>query len=777
MIARELLAQAFQAAATPLFITDGRGRVTLWNEAIERLTGVPASDMHGRKAWSAFSEQRELTPVELALRSETEEVQPDFVVTCRSDQAQVRVRFTARPLLSAVCDPGESATDVELESAAEPELTAVVATLEPERSLTSIDHQATLDVLPAAVLELDAELRIRWLNPAGVALLDLEDRPLEQVLGQSAELYLPDEIVKILRQSIQTGAPNETETDLTCARGVVPVRWTMLPVVGDDRTVERVVGHATDITAFRKTEDAIYELMEETAEKVEYLNLTPAPVVAVGRDLRVRFVNQAAAEWMGRDTEGCAGSACSTLLRTPLCDSDRCVARKVLHTEEVHIVDTVMNTVDGPRSVRCTAAPLHGPDGSLSGVLEHYVDISEETRLVAEIEDLAQAFIDGRLAARGDPSHYSVARFRDVIEGINRALDAVLDPINGAIAMLEQLGAFDLRCRINTDYRGDHQRLREALNCAASGMHDAIAHVSIAADQVNEASTQIADGSQSVARGASEQAQTLQEITRALELLSEMTARNAGNTEQAQSVARQSQSQATRGQQAMERMLQAVAQIRGAAKGTAEIIRDINEIAFQTNLLALNAAVEAARAGDAGRGFAVVASEVRSLAQRSKEAAQKTESLINRSIDLAEVGEGISTEVSGNLSAITTDVERVNDLIEEISGASRAQSAGIGRMSAAMTQIEQVTRQAAESSEQSATAAEGLAAQAKQLAAMVRRFKLARAGAEGPTPFRVDETTRQPRANNTQPNGDTQGAQQRARNLIPFVRDPERDEA
>ena len=120
----------------------------------------------------------------------------------------------------------------------------------------------------------------------------------------------------------------------------------------------------------------------------------------------------------------------------------------------------------------------------------------------------------------------------------------------------------------------------------------------------------------------------------------------------------------------MGQMTEAMEKIRTAAEGTAAIIRDINEIAFQTNLLALNAAVESARAGDAGRGFAVVAEEVRNLALRSKEAAKKTESLINDSVSLAKHGEGVSKQVSQNLGDIVSAVTKVSELIATIAASS-----------------------------------------------------------------------------------------------------------
>jgi methyl-accepting chemotaxis protein len=206
--------------------------------------------------------------------------------------------------------------------------------------------------------------------------------------------------------------------------------------------------------------------------------------------------------------------------------------------------------------------------------------------------------------------------------------------------------------------------------------------------------------------------------------MSGMTKQNADNTQQANVLARGTKSAADKGSSAMERMSVAMTKIRQGAEGTAEIIRDIDEIAFQTNLLALNAAVEAARAGDAGRGFAVVADEVRSLAQRAKEAAKKTEELIKQSVKFANDGESITKEVAGDLTEIVGSVGKVTGIVGEIAAASQEQAKGIEQINKAIVQMDKVTQQAAGNSEEASSAAEELQGQSQTLAAMVARFKL-----------------------------------------------------
>jgi len=250
--------------------------------------------------------------------------------------------------------------------------------------------------------------------------------------------------------------------------------------------------------------------------------------------------------------------------------------------------------------------------------------------VVAPIHDL-KAVLDrlaaGELTARADASRYQ-NEARRILEGTNATLGALLAPASEATAVLRQLAERDLRVRMTGDYQGEHAAMKEAVNATAAALHEALVQVAEAVDQVSSAATQIAASSQAVASGASEQASSLQETGASVDSVAEMTRHAAESAHQANVLADGARAAAAGGVGAVEQMQGAMSKIRASAEGTSQIIKDINDIAFQTNLLALNAAVEAARAGEAGRGFAVVAEEVRSLALRAKEAAQKTEGLI-----------------------------------------------------------------------------------------------------------------------------------------------------
>lgn len=234
-------------------------------------------------------------------------------------------------------------------------------------------------------------------------------------------------------------------------------------------------------------------------------------------------------------------------------------------------------------------------------------------------------------------------------------------------------------------------------------------------DQVASAAKQVASASQQMAEGASEQASSIEETSSSLEEMSSMTRQNSDNANQAQALAAKSQSVALEGDKVMLEMNRAINEIKVASDDVGKIINNIDEIAFQTNLLALNAAVEAARAGEAGKGFAVVAEEVRNLAQRSAGAAKESAVKIESAIQRANVGVDTAKRVADTLGEIVSNVKKTNDLVCEISAASKEQSQGIGQINLAVQQMDKVVQGNAANAEESASASEEMSAQAETL--------------------------------------------------------------
>jgi methyl-accepting chemotaxis protein len=203
-----------------------------------------------------------------------------------------------------------------------------------------------------------------------------------------------------------------------------------------------------------------------------------------------------------------------------------------------------------------------------------------------------------------------------------------------------------------------------------------------------------------------------------------MTQQNTGHAREAQSLVESARTSVNQGVEGIQRLSGAMDQIKASSDSTARIVKTIDEIAFQTNLLALNAAVEAARAGDAGKGFAVVAEEVRNLAMRSAEAAKQTATLIEESVRNAGHGVTLSSDVVTHLGEIHLRVNKVGEVMAEISAASDQQNQGVSQINVAVEQMNAVTQQVAASSEESASAAEELSSQAARMRDLVGQFHL-----------------------------------------------------
>jgi methyl-accepting chemotaxis protein len=347
-----------------------------------------------------------------------------------------------------------------------------------------------------------------------------------------------------------------------------------------------------------------------------------------------------------------------------------------------------------------------------------------------------QKYERDRAAARSAEVHTALSLAKTLLLGllaVSLALGAgmayiimrsVTRPLQEAVAAARVIARNDLSQPLDSQRQDELGELLRALGAMQSSLHQMVSQVRTSTDNISNASTEIASGNQDLSTRTEQTAANLQQAASSMEQLTGTVKQSADSARQANQLASSAAEVAARGGVVVSQVVSTMDEINASSKKIADIIGVIDGIAFQTNILALNAAVEAARAGEQGRGFAVVASEVRSLAGRSAEAAREIKGLIGASVDRVEVGSKLVADAGKTMQEIVGSVQRVTDIIGEITAASAEQSDGIGQVNTSVTQLDQMTQQNAALVEQSAAAAESLKDQAGRLAQVVGTFKL-----------------------------------------------------
>jgi methyl-accepting chemotaxis protein len=297
-------------------------------------------------------------------------------------------------------------------------------------------------------------------------------------------------------------------------------------------------------------------------------------------------------------------------------------------------------------------------------------------------------------------------------------------PLNDAVDIADRVAHGDLSHDIHATGTGEVGALLSSLQFMQANLAKLVTNVRQGSEGVATASAEIASGNNDLSARTESQASALQETAASMEQLGAAVRNNADNARQANQLAHTASEVALKGGEVVSQVVDTMKGINEASRRIADIIGVIDGIAFQTNILALNAAVEAARAGEQGRGFAVVASEVRSLAQRSAQAAKEIKSLIDASVERVERGSTLVDQAGATMSSVVSAIRRVTDIVGEITAASGEQASGVTQVGDAVTQMDQATQQNAALVEEMAAAAISLKSQAADLVQLVASFKV-----------------------------------------------------
>ncbi|MGP3591894.1 methyl-accepting chemotaxis protein [Vagococcus sp. WN89Y] len=335
--------------------------------------------------------------------------------------------------------------------------------------------------------------------------------------------------------------------------------------------------------------------------------------------------------------------------------------------------------------------------------------------------------------AHNDELAYSSSTIAAIIGAIAILLGVIVSwwvirqitrPIDRNLALAERIASGDLSSQIRAESTDELGQLTGAMGRMNDTLRDMIYEVRNSVTQVSHAATEIAEGNTDLSSRTEQQAAAVVETAASMEQLTATVKNNADNARNASSLAAQASQTASEGGSVMREVVNTMGDIHSSSNKIADITAVINSIAFQTNILALNAAVEAARAGEQGRGFAVVASEVRSLSQRSSQAAKDIEQLISESVSRINIGSELVAKAGETMGQVVQSVTRVNDIMGEISSASEEQSRGIEQIARAVGELDSTTQQNASLVSESSAAAGSLEEQARLLEELVATFRL-----------------------------------------------------
>ena len=391
------------------------------------------------------------------------------------------------------------------------------------------------------------------------------------------------------------------------------------------------------------------------------------------------------------------------------------------------------NIVVGKRHFRLVANPIFSKDGTRLGSVVEWLDRTIEVGVEMEVNTLVEAAAAGNFSER-IKSEGKDGFFLKLADGLNMLVTTAEKGLNDVARVLGAIAKGDLTEKIDADYMGTFGELKNYCNETTSSLTGMLGDIRIAADTIFTASSEIAQGNADLSSRTEQQAANLEETASSMEELTSTVKLNADNAKQANVLAEQASTVAIDGGTLIQQVVTTMNAINESARKISDIIGVIDGIAFQTNILALNAAVEAARAGDQGRGFAVVASEVRTLAQRSANAAKDIKALISDSVQKIDNGNQLVGKSGDTMKEIVNAIKRVNDIMAEIAAASAEQSTGIEEVSTAVSQMDEMTQQNAALVEQAAAAAESMQSQADQLTQSVAQFRLSDDQVRSPAP-------------------------------------------
>jgi len=600
--------------------------------------------------------------------------------------------------------------------------------------------RSALDVVRSNVMVADDGYNIMYMNETLKTMLKEAESELKKVLpnfdsskliGTCMDVFHKNPVHQRKMLDQLTGTH---ETEITV--GTLKFRLVATAVMDAHGKRAGTVVEWQNVTQIRIQEEAAFRVRSA-------LDTCATNVMVADENYNIIYMNQTMMEMMKSNEAKLRG-------RLPNLDTSKLIGSciDVFHKNPAHqrgILDKLSSTIETDLELaglnfHLVVSPIVDKNGKRLGTTVEWKDETAEKAVEREINGVVQAAVAGdfsqRVAIEGKKGF--MLNLANAMNGLCENTGKALDDL---AAIASALAEGDLTRRIEADYEGMFGKLKTDVNTMADRIGATIGEIMNSAGEVTNASGEISASTTDLSQRTEEQAASLEETSASMEEIAATVKKNAENAQQANQSATGTREVADRGGQVVAKAVGAMAKIEESSRKISDIIGVIDEIARQTNLLALNAAVEAARAGDAGRGFAVVASEVRSLAQRSSQAAKDIKDLITNSNGQVKEGVDLVNRAGTALNEIVESIKKVADVVSDIATASIEQATGIEQVNKALTQMDEVTQQNSALVEQNAATAKTLETQA---AAMKERVAFFRIATENEQPAVADVEPKRP---------------------------------
>ena len=322
-----------------------------------------------------------------------------------------------------------------------------------------------IDKIPAPFMIIDKEFTIRFMNKAGADVIGMTQG---QLIGKKCYDQFKTSDCQTgncaCARAMSSGNNEAGETDAHPGGNDLSISYTGVPLRNRDGEIIGALEIVMDQTETRKA-------MDDAEEKVAYLNNVPTPVMVVDKDFNIKFMNPAGANAVGKIPEACIGQKCFSLFNTAHCNTPDCQVGKAMAGNAIFTDNTVAKLPSGDLPIRYSGAPIKDAEGNIIGGLEYVTDISEEGMAVADVEELVKACVAGKLDVRGNPDKYKIAGFKNVIQGFNKTLDAIIGPLNVAAEYVDRISKGDVPENITDEYKGDFNEVKNNLNVCIDALN------------------------------------------------------------------------------------------------------------------------------------------------------------------------------------------------------------------------------------------------------------------------------------------------------------------